>query len=94
METRNQEKDKRFENFGKRVDSFMDELTEASERLQQEFSERFEELKVAADRLKKEADNNERWKEVEGSLKRAGEELAAAFKAAFRRRDDMPPPGT
>lgn len=91
MESENQQNDKRFENFGKRVDKFMDELDEASVRLQKEFSERFEELKVSADKLKKEAENSDRWKEVEASLKRAGDELAKAVKAAFKKREDTPP---
>ena len=91
METDNQQRDKRFENFGKRVDKFMDELDEASVRLQKEFGERFEELKVSADKLKKEAESNERWKEVEASLKRAGEELGKAVQAAFKAKGDVPP---
>jgi hypothetical protein len=94
METDNQQREKRFENFGKRVDKFMDELDEASVRLQKEFSERFEELKVSADKLKKETENSERWKEVELSLKRAGEELGKAVKAAFKSKgEDVPPSG-
>lgn len=91
METENQQNDKRFENFGRRVDKFMDELDEASVRLQKEFGERFEELKVSAEKLKKEAENSDRWKEVEASLKRAGEELGKAVKAAFTKREDAPP---
>lgn len=91
METGNQQHERRFENFGKRVDAFMDELNEAGERLQQEFSQRFEELKVSAEKLKKEAENSDRWKEVEANLKKAGDELAKAFKAAFRKREDVPP---
>lgn len=91
METGNQQNEKRFENFGKRVDKFVDELDEASVRLQKEFTERFEELKVSAEKLRKEAESNERWKEVEASLKRAGEELSKAVKAAFKKREDVPP---
>jgi hypothetical protein len=91
MENGNQQHEKRFETFGKRVDKFMDELDEASVRLQKEFSERFEELKVSAEKLKKETENSERWKEVELSLKRAGEELGKAVKAAFKKKEDVPP---
>jgi len=94
MENENQQ-EKRFEHFGKRVDKFMDELEEAGERLQQEFSQRLDELKVSAEKLKKEAQNSDRWKEVEISLKRAGDELGKAAKAAFSKReektDDVPP---
>jgi exonuclease VII large subunit len=91
MENGNQQQEKRFENFGKRVDKFMDELDEASVRLQKEFTERFEELKVSAEKLRKETENSDRWKEVESSLKRASEELGKAVKAAFKKRDDVPP---
>jgi len=77
--------EKAFKNFGRRVDAFMAELNEASEKLQQEFQGRYEELKEAAERMKKEAENRERWKEVENSLKRAGEELQKAFKTAFKK---------
>jgi phosphoglycerate-specific signal transduction histidine kinase len=75
-----------FRNFGKRIDSFLEELDEAGERLRKEFEAKFEELKEAGERLKKEANDSERWKEVESSLKKAGDELTQAFKAAFRKR--------
>jgi hypothetical protein len=47
--------------------------------------DRYEELKVAAEKLKKEAENKDRWKEVEASLKKAGEELNNAVKSAFKK---------
>lgn len=78
--------EKTFKSFGEKVDQFLLELNEAGEKLQKEFEEKFEELKVTAEKLKKEAESNERWKEVETSLKKAGDELGTAFKAAFRKR--------
>ena len=48
---------------------------------------KYEELKVSAARFKKEAENKERWKEVEDGLKRAGEELEKTVKAAFKKRE-------
>jgi hypothetical protein len=75
--------EKTFRSFGKKVDDFVVELNQAGDKMQREFQEKFEELKVAGERLKKEAENSERWKEVEISLKRAGDELTKAFKAAF-----------
>ena len=78
--------EKAFKNFGKKVDSFVDELHEASERLEQEFKQKFEELKVAADKLKKQAENEERWKEVDSSLRKAGEEFGNAVKAIFSKK--------
>ena len=88
METQDEGKaEKHFKNFGKKVDGFMAEFKEATEKLEKEFQEKFEELKVSAEKLKKEAENKERWKEVEENLKRAGDEVASAFKAAFKKRE-------
>ncbi|HPM30420.1 MAG TPA: hypothetical protein PLJ60_08780 [Chryseolinea sp.] len=87
METNEEGKtEKAFKGFGKKVDGFIEELGEAGERLQREFQSKFEELKVSAEKLKKEAENKERWKEVEESLKKAGDELGNAFKAAFNKK--------
>ena len=77
-----------FKNFGKKVDDFMVELNEAGSRLSKEFENRFEELKDSAEKLKKEAQNKERWKEVEDGLKKAGDELNRAMKAAFKKREE------
>ncbi|HEY9008677.1 hypothetical protein [Ohtaekwangia sp.] len=88
METNEEGKaEKTFKNFGKRVDEFMVEFHEASEKLRKEFEVKLDELKVSAEKLKKEAENNERWREVEGNLKKAGDELSNAFKAAFKKRN-------
>lgn len=78
--------DKNYKNLGQKIDDFVVELNEAGERLQKEFNAKYEELKVSAEKLKKEAENKERWKEVEGSLKKAGEELKTAFNNAFKKR--------
>jgi hypothetical protein len=80
--------EKAFNNFGKKVDDFMAELNEAGDRLQKEFNAKYEELKQSAERLKRETSHKDRWKDVEDSLKRAGDELGNAFKAAFKKRDD------
>ena len=76
--------EKFFKEFGKKIDQFVVEAKEASARLEVDFQKKFEELKQAADRFKNEAENKERWKEVEASLKKAGEELEKAFKTAFK----------
>ena len=73
-----------FQHFGKRVDEFMSELNEAGDRLHKEFDSRFQELKDAAEKLRQEAKDKEKWKEVEAGLKRAGEELKNAFNTAFK----------
>lgn len=79
--------EKAFKNFGKRLDDFMVEVNEASDHLQKKFKSRFEELKESAEELKKQAKDKERWKEVEASLKKAGEQLNNAFKAAFKKKE-------
>jgi hypothetical protein len=90
METTEEGKnEKTFKNFGKKVDDFMVELNEAGQKLQKEFHEKFEELKISAEKLKKEAENKERWKEVEESLKKAGDEFGKAFKAAFSKKENQ-----
>jgi hypothetical protein len=87
METKEEGRNEKiFSNFGKKVDQFMVELNEAGEKLQKEFEQKYEELKISAEKLKKEADSNERWREVENSLKKAGDELGKAFKAAFSKK--------
>lgn len=89
MENKDEGRNERsFRNFGKRVDDFMVELNEAGEKLEKEFREKYEELKVSAEKLKKEAENKERWKEVEQSLRKAGDELSKAFKSAFSKREE------
>lgn len=89
METKDQGKnEKTFNNFGKKIDDFMVELNEAGERLQKEFYLKYEELKVSADKLRNDAENKERWREVEASLKKAGDELSNAFKAAFKKKEE------
>jgi hypothetical protein len=92
METNEEGKaEKTFKGFGKKVDQFMVELNEASEKLQKDFQEKFAELKVSAEKIKREAENRERWKEVEDSLKKAGDELGNAFKAAFKKNNTTQP---
>lgn len=76
-----------FQNFGKKVDKFMEELNEAGGKLNKEFEEKYEDLKQAAEKLKAQAENKDRWKEVETSLKRAGKELENAVKAAFKKKE-------
>ncbi len=79
--------EKTFGTFGKKVDQFMTELHEASDKLEHEFRNKYEELKQSAEKAKQEANSNERWKEVESALRKAGDELANAFRAAFSKRD-------
>lgn len=73
-------------NLGKKIDAFMAELKEAGERIGTEFESRYEELRQSAERLKEEATDKERWREVEASLRRAGKELENAMKTAFARK--------
>jgi phosphoglycerate-specific signal transduction histidine kinase len=75
--------EKAFKNFGKKMDQFLAELHDAGEKLNKEFEQKYQELKQAAEKLKNEANDKQRWKEVEASLKKAGEELENALKTAF-----------
>ncbi|MBL7864104.1 MAG: hypothetical protein JNK10_04465 [Cyclobacteriaceae bacterium] len=87
METKDEGKaEKIFRDFGKKLDQFYGEAREASTRVESDLRKKYEELKVSAEKLKNEAENKERWKEVEASLKRAGEELENALKAAFKKK--------
>ena len=88
METKDEGKtEKTFKNFGKRIDQFLSELNEAGDKMQKEFQDKYQDLKTAAEKMKKEASDKERWKEIETSLKKAGDELAKAFNAAFKKRE-------
>jgi hypothetical protein len=89
METNEEGKgEKFFKEFGKRLDQFMVEAKDASTRMESDMKDKFEELKVAAGKIKKEAENKERWKEVEEGLKKAGAELEVALKSAFKKKEN------
>ncbi|HRG10411.1 MAG TPA: hypothetical protein PLJ08_17685 [Cyclobacteriaceae bacterium] len=77
--------EKFFKEFGKKMDSFLVEVKDAGTRVEADMKDKYEELKVAAEKFKNEAENKERWKEVEAALKKAGEELNNAVKAAFKK---------
>lgn len=76
-----------LKDFGRRLDLFLKELNQAGSRVESDVQRKYEELKQAAEKLRKEAINKERWKEVEAGLKKAGEELEKSFKAAFKKRN-------
>lgn len=80
--------EKFFKDFGKKMDQFLVELKDAGTRVEADMQSKYEELKVAAEKLKKEAENKERWKEVENSLKKAGSELENAFKTVFKKKEN------
>lgn len=77
--------EKFFKEFGKKMDQLMGEAKEAGTRAEADLRKTYEELKVAAEKIKTETQNKERWKEVEESLKRAGNELENAIKTAFKK---------
>lgn len=89
METNQEGKsEKFFKEFGKKLDQFMVEVKEAGTRVEADLQKKYEELKVSAEKLKKEAENKERWKEVEDGLKRVGDELEKTVRAAFKKREN------
>jgi hypothetical protein len=79
--------EKFFKDFGKKLDRFLVEVKDAGNRAEADAQKKYQELKEAAEKLKKEAQNKERWKEVEDGLTKAGAEMEKAFKAAFKKRD-------
>ena len=79
--------EKAFKSFGQKIDQFIAELNEAGEKVQKEFQDKYQDLKTAAEKFKNKEENKERWKEVEASLKKAGDELGKAFNAAFKKRN-------
>ena len=89
METNEEGKaEKFFKEFGKKLDQFLVELKDAGTRAEADMQQKYDDLKTAAEKIKKEAENKERWKEVEASLKKAGAELENAFKSAFKKKEN------
>lgn len=87
METKQEgNAEKFFRDFGKKLDKFSEELKDAGNRMETDLRKKYEELKVASEKLRKDAENKKRWKEVETNLKKAGEDLEKAFKAAFKQK--------
>src|SRR5689334_19869094 len=80
--------EKFLKDFGKKLDKFVAEVKDAGNRAEVDAQKKYQELKEAAERFKKEAQNKERWKEVEDGLTKAGKEMEAAFKAAFKKREN------
>ncbi len=81
--------EKFFKDFGKKLDQFLVEAKDAGTRVESDLKKKYEELKVAGEKLKNDVENKERWKEVEVNLKRAGEELEKAAKAAFKKKESQ-----
>lgn len=87
METNEEGKAERFfKDFGKKLDVFFAEAKDASTRVEADLKKKYDVLKDSAEKMKNDPNNKERWKEVNESLKKAGEELEAAIKAAFKKR--------
>jgi len=74
-----------FKDFGKKLDQFLGEAKDAGTRVEADLKNKYEDLKLQAEKFKNDAENKERWKEVEASLKKAGEELERAVKIAFKK---------
>lgn len=80
--------EKFFREFGKKFDQFLVEAKDAGNRAEADIRSKYDELKIAAERIKNEANDKDRWKEVEASLKKAGAELENALKTAFKKKGD------
>jgi hypothetical protein len=95
MEEKQEGKAEKFlKDFGKKLDQFVSEVRDAGNRAETDAQKKYDELKDAAARFKREAQNKERWKEVEDGLKKAGDEMERAVKAAFKKRDADKETGT
>ena len=71
METTNEGKAERaFKNFGKKVDEFLHDLDGAGEKFQKEFNDKYEELKVSAEKLRNEARTKNDGKKLKKALKK------------------------
>ncbi len=79
-----------FRDFGRKLDQFMVEAKDASARMEKDLQKKYDELKASAEKLRNDSKNKEKWKEVEESLKRAGEELEKAVRAAFKSNQEKP----
>jgi hypothetical protein len=80
--------EKFFKEFGKKLDKFLIEVRQAGSRAEADAQKKYQDLREAAERFKREAKNKDRWQEVEDSLNKAGEEMERAFKAAFKKREE------
>ena len=80
--------EKFFKEFGKKLDKFLVEVRQAGSRAEADAQKKYQDLREAAERFKREAKNKDRWQEVEDSLNKAGEEMERAFKAAFKKREE------
>lgn len=89
METGEEGKaEKLLKDLGKRLDQFAAEAKQAGTKVESDLRAKYAEMKTTAEKLRSEVKDKERWKEVEASLKKAGEELERAAKAAFTKRKD------
>lgn len=80
--------EKMFKTFGKKVDSFISELSEAKENGGDEFKNRLDELKKSKDTLEEKfqdfrEENKDKWEDVQSELERAGQEFKKAVNNLF-----------
>ena len=80
--------EKMFKTFGKKVDSFISELSDAKENGGEEFKSRLDELKKSKDSLEEKfqdfrVENKDKWEDVQSELERAGEEFKKAVNNLF-----------
>ena len=82
--------EKMFKNIGKKLDKIFEDLDEAKEHAQDEYGDRFEELKRTGEKLKSEARNfkdnhQEVFNDIEEAMDRAGKELKDIYDRAFKK---------
>lgn len=83
--------EKMFKEIGIKIDSLIHDLDKAADQAKEDYSDQIGELKRNAEKLKTEFYDfqdkyKDRWDEVEANLKKAGNDLKSAFKAAFKKK--------
>lgn len=81
--------EKSFKNFGKKLDSYIEDLKIYKEKFSEEYSDQIDELKRNRDTLEKEFQDfkeSDRWSKVEEKLENAANEVRDAFKQAFKKK--------
>ncbi len=84
--------EKMFKRFGKNVDTFIAELSDAKGNTSEEFQSRLEELKRSKDSLGEKfkdfrEENKDKWDDVQSELERAGQEFKKAVNNLFANRN-------
>lgn len=81
--------EKMFKRLGKKIDELLADLNKASDKAQEDYADRFEEIKRNKEKLKKEftdfkENNKDSWEELEKGFEKAARDLKDSFNRAFK----------